>query len=89
MNRLDSSSPTDSRGTAPADRDQREAVNRRSVRFVIAGGVATAVHWAVMAAGVACGIDAVAATAGGAAAGAAANYTLQRLALNAGAVSHR
>ena len=50
----------------------------RVSRFALVGGLATALHWATMAALVAAEIDARAATAWGAVAGAVANYILQR-----------
>lgn len=89
MNSPDAPTAATARGAALAPRDRRGMANARPARVVVAGGLATIVHWAVMAVGVAAGIDAVAATAGGAAAGAAANYILQRRALDAGAVRHR
>jgi putative flippase GtrA len=89
MNSPDTPSAASARGAALTPRDRRGAANARPARFAIAGGLATTVHWAVMAAGVAGGIDPVSATAGGAAAGAAANYALQRQALDASAVCHR
>jgi putative flippase GtrA len=51
---------------------------QRTSRFLLAGTSATALHWAVMAALVAAGIDPRPATVCGAFAGAAANYFLQR-----------
>lgn len=89
MHRIDAPSAGIARDTPLAPEIRRSALNARPVRFAFAGGLATTVHWAAMAAGVAAGIDAVAATAGGAAVGAAANYALQRRALDAGAVCHR
>lgn len=50
----------------------------RFPRFLAAGGVATLLHWGLMAALVACGAQAWCATALAMAAGATANYFLQR-----------
>lgn len=47
-------------------------------RFLAAGGVATLLHWGVMAVLVTCGVQAWCATALGMAVGATANYFLQR-----------
>lgn len=89
MHSTDAPSAATARGTTLGPEARRSALNARPARFVVAGGLATTVHWAAMAAGVAAGMDAVAATASGAAVGAAANYALQRRALDAGAVCHR
>lgn len=51
---------------------------REMPRFVVAGGVATAVHWATMAAALVVGTPALLATALGAGAGAVCNFRLQR-----------
>lgn len=48
------------------------------VRFVLSGGIATALHWTLMAVLIYCHGSAVAATALGAFAGACANYWLQQ-----------
>lgn len=47
-------------------------------RFILAGGLSTGLHWALMAGLIALGVPAVLATAVGAAAGLLANYFLQR-----------
>lgn len=47
------------------------------MRFLASGGLATAIHWGLMALLVVLGVNAAVATAAGAALGAASNYILQ------------
>ncbi|WP_418647105.1 GtrA family protein [Thauera butanivorans] len=75
--------------TASASPAPSIAAFHRPARFALAGGAATLVHWLCMSAMLAAGIDAHAATAAGAMAGAAANYPLQRRHTFASRRAHR
>ncbi len=48
------------------------------MRFLFAGGAVTLLHWAVLAAGLAAGVEPLAATVLGSAMGAVGNYWMQR-----------
>jgi len=54
------------------------AISTQTLGSVVAGGLATAIHWTVMASLVAATVDSSIATAAGSLSGAVANYGLQR-----------
>jgi putative flippase GtrA len=67
----------------------RPSLQARAIRFILSSGLATGLHWMLMAALVAQGVNATRATAAGAAAGALTNYLLQFHLTYAGTGRHR